>query len=278
MSDIIPQQNIVSGLTIKSIDDLSRLSVMLAKSGFFSDAKEAAQCGVKVLAGLELGFPTIASMCGIHIVNGKPTLGAHLMAAAVKRSSKYNYRVTRHDNEGCTIAFYENGEIIGESSFTRDDAAAAGAIDGKNAHTWKKYPRNMMFARAMSNGVRWYCPDIFAGPVYTPDELDLATDEEGNLAKSTPALPRVEKVDSAPLRPSNDADVASEPLKFSAPSDRNLLNLEIESMMKHKNISVNLARGILTELFNVKSRTFLTDEQLAQFLDYLKSGDAANDH
>jgi len=29
------------------------------------------------------------------------------------------------------------------------------------------------FARAMSNGVRWYCPDVFAGStVYAPDELD----------------------------------------------------------------------------------------------------------
>ncbi len=184
MSDIIPQK-VMGHFAIRTIDDLSRLSAMLAKSGFFSDTKEAAQCGVKVLAGLELGFPTIASMCGIHIINGKPTLGAHLMAAAVKRSGKYNYRVTQHDNNGCVIAFSENGEIVGERSFTKQDAVAAGALDGKNAHTWKKFPRNMMFARAMSNGVRWYCPDIFTGTVvYTPDELDEATDEEGNLVKS----------------------------------------------------------------------------------------------
>ena len=184
MSDIVPQK-VMGHFAIRTIDDLSRLSAMLAKSGYFSDSREAAQCGVKVLAGLELGFPTIASMCGIHIINGKPTLGAHLMAAAVKRSGKYNYRVTQHDNNGCTLAFYENGEVIGESSFTKQDAAAAGALDGKNAHTWKKFPRNMMFARAMSNGVRWYCPDIFTGSVvYTPDELDEATDEEGNLVQS----------------------------------------------------------------------------------------------
>ncbi len=168
-------------LVIRNIDDLSRLSNMLAKSGFFADAKEAAQCGVKVLAGMELGFGAIASMVGVHIINGKPSLGANLMAAAVKRSGKYNYRITHHDNDGCTIVFYENGEAIGESTFTRDDAQAAGALDGKNGHTWKKFPRNMMFNRAMSNGVRWYCPDIFAGSVaYTPEELDCEVDEEGN--------------------------------------------------------------------------------------------------
>ncbi|WP_375494914.1 hypothetical protein [uncultured Nostoc sp.] len=182
MSDIIPtQKQIIGGLAVRNIDDLSRLSTMLAKSGFFADAKEAAQCGVKVLAGMELGFGAIASMVGVHIINGKPSIGANLMAAAVKRSGKYNYRITRHDNNGCTIVFYENGEVIGESTFTRDDAIAAGALDGKNGHTWKKFPRNMMFNRAMSNGVRWYCPDIFAGSVaYTPEELDLMVDEEGN--------------------------------------------------------------------------------------------------
>ncbi|MDF5732803.1 MAG: hypothetical protein PUP92_33630 [Rhizonema sp. PD38] len=193
MSDITPQK-VLGHFAIRTIDDLSRLSAMLAKSGYFSDSKEAAQCGVKVLAGLELGFPTIASMCGIHIINGKPTLGAHLMAAAVKRSGKYNYRVTQHDNNGCVIAFYENGEMIGESSFTKQDTIAAGALDGKNAHTWKKFPRNMMFARAMSNGVRWYCPDIFTGTVvYTPDELDEATDSEGNLVQSVSVKAAVEE-------------------------------------------------------------------------------------
>ncbi|HYX15684.1 MAG TPA: hypothetical protein VE944_15210 [Nostoc sp.] len=203
MSDI-PQ--VTGSLAIRNIDDLSRLSAMLAKSGFFADAKEAAQCGVKVLAGLELGFGPLASMVGVHIINGKPSIGANLMAAAVKRSGKYNYRITRHDNDGCTIVFYENGEVIGESTFTRDDAQAAGALDGKNGHTWKKFPRNMMFNRAMSNGVRWYCPDIFAGSVaYTPEELDCQVDEEGNtvdisIADQQPPLTVVPDVHPQDLR------------------------------------------------------------------------------
>ena len=57
--------------------------------------------------------------------------------------------------------------------------------------------------------------------------------------------------------------------------DRNLLNSEIESIMKRKNIAVEQAKNTLLELFNVRSRQHLTDEQLAQFLDYLKSGNAA---
>lgn len=30
----------------------------------------------------------------------------------------------------------------------------------------------MLFARAISNGVAWYCPDVVSGRVYTPEELD----------------------------------------------------------------------------------------------------------
>ncbi|MEH1808490.1 hypothetical protein [Nostoc sp.] len=220
MSDIIPtQKQIVGGLAVRNIDDLSRLSAMLAKSGFFADAKEAAQCGVKVLAGMELGFGAIASMVGVHIINGKPSMGANLMAAAVKRSGKYNYRITRHDNDGCTIVFYENGEVIGESTFTRDDAIAAGALDGKNGHTWKKFPRNMMFNRAMSNGVRWYCPDIFAGSVaYTPEELDCEVDEEGNtvdipvVIDQQPPLMQVQPVHPQDLRVKNIRTLLDYPL------------------------------------------------------------------
>jgi len=44
----------------------------------------------------------------------------------------------------------------------------------------------MLFARAISNGAKWFCPDIFGGPVYTPDELGAEVDEEGDIIDVTP--------------------------------------------------------------------------------------------
>ena len=35
----------------------------------------------------------------------------------------------------------------------------------------------MLFARAMSNGVKWYTPDVFAGPVYVPEEMETVTQD-----------------------------------------------------------------------------------------------------
>lgn len=60
-------------------------------------------------------------------------------------------------------------------------------------------------------------------------------------------------------------------LPVDANYDRNLLNAEIESLLKRKNISVQQAQDALFELFKVRSRQHLSDKQLAEFLDYLKS-------
>jgi len=137
-----------------------------AESGMFPDIKSAAQAIVKIQAGAELGIAPFAAMSGIHIISGKPTIGAGVMAAMVKASGKYNYRVTEQTDKVCSIIFYEGAEIIGTSTFTIEDAKKAGT---KNTD---KFPRNMLFARAMSNGVKWYTPDVFAGPVYVPEEME----------------------------------------------------------------------------------------------------------
>lgn len=150
--------------------DVMQLGQVLSKSGYFADAKDAAQAVVKVLAGQELGIGPVAAMTGIFIVKGRVTMSANLIAAQIKRSGRYNYRVLRLDDSGCEIAFFEGGQEIGRSSFTEADAKSASLWGSSDP--WKKTPRNMLFARAISNGAKWYCPDIFAGPVYTPDELN----------------------------------------------------------------------------------------------------------
>jgi hypothetical protein len=200
---------------VRNIDDLARVSKLLADSGYFTDARDAAQCGVKVLAGLEMGIGAFSSMAGIHVIKGKPSIGAGLMAAAVKRSGKYNYRVTKHTASECVIDFFERGEPCGTSSFSMDDAKAAGLVNNDN---WKRAPRNMLFARALSNGVRWYAPDVFDVSTYVPEELGADVDDEGNVVRvpaaaakvtieSTPAAPAV-----APVEVIEDADVIDAPI------------------------------------------------------------------
>ena len=179
----------VSGL------DILTLGNTLAKSGYFRDASEAAKAVVKVLYGRELGLGPITAMTGVHIVEGKPGLAATTMATLIKRSGLYNYRVKEHTHEACELVFFEkwdgrDGEWseVGTSRFTLEDAERAGL---KDRATWKTYPKNLLFARAMSNGAKWYCPLIFGGPVYSEDELEEIHERaraEGRTAVNPPVV------------------------------------------------------------------------------------------
>ena len=154
------------------------LGDIFAQSGMFPDIKTKAQAAVKILAGKELGLSPFESMASIYIVNGKLALTSKAMASLVKKSTKYDYEVKVLDDKTCTIIFTERGSEdqnmpLEESTFTFADAAKAGLV---NKDVWKNYPRNMLFARALSNGVRWYCPDVICG-YYTVEEVSDFADE-----------------------------------------------------------------------------------------------------
>ncbi len=144
------------------------LAESMYQSGYF-DVKSIHQALVKIWAGKEFGVGAVASMNGIYIQNGRPALHANLMAAIIKKSGKYDYRVVKLDETECELVFSQDGVNVGNSKFTLDDAKKAD-LSGKEVY--KKYPRNLLFARALSNGAKWYCPDAFGGQTpYVPEEL-----------------------------------------------------------------------------------------------------------
>jgi hypothetical protein len=155
-----------------------QLAEHFVASGYFKDASDLSKAVVKMVAGEELGLGPMASMQGIHIIEGKPSLSANLLGVQVKRSASYNFRPKVVNAERAEIAFFEDGEEIGVSAFTMEQAKRAGLV--RKGSGWEKYPEAMLFARALSQGVRWYCPDVTAGsPAYTPEELGADVDETG---------------------------------------------------------------------------------------------------
>lgn len=160
------------------------LGQVFFESGLFPDIKTKAQSVVKIMAGAELGLSPFQSMSGIYMVNGKLALQANVMSSLIKRSKKYDYLVTKLDNEECTITFKQGDQSIGESTFTFKDAAKAGLANRDN---WKSYSRNMLFARALSNGARWFCPDVICG-WHSVEELDDNPEPTVEPAKTTVAI------------------------------------------------------------------------------------------
>lgn len=198
-----------NSLAVRSLDDIKRISTIFIGSGMFKGDKSATQAqqiyqaGVKIIAGVEFGIQPFAAMRGINIIKGNAEMSANLMAAKVKKHPKYDYRVKQWDKHGCVLEFYElprpgaprtDWDLLGESSFDQEDAKTAGLAGGEN---WRKFARNMYFARAMSNGVRIYCPDVFYGaPVYVEGEISGEFEDskqpETSTAKPEPARDETE--------------------------------------------------------------------------------------
>ncbi|MCZ7558549.1 MAG: hypothetical protein M5R41_19345 [Bacteroidia bacterium] len=163
---------------------LAELAESMYLSGMFKDLKSVHQAKVKIPAGRELGVPPVQAMNSLYIIEGKVAMAAALMGGLILRDGRYKYRVTQLDDSGCTISFYERNDMQEwtacgpPSTFSRADAQVAQLL-GKEV--WKKWFRNMAFSRALSNGARWYCSDIFLGPVYVPEELGAIVNEDGDV-------------------------------------------------------------------------------------------------
>ena len=171
----------------QTLAELQQLGTLMAQSGFFTDARSAAQACVKILAGREMGFPPIASMTGVHVIEGKPSLGANLIAAAMKRAG-YTWKVVQRDAKGCRLIISYRGQELGPAEFVEADAARVGCLGKSN---WQKWPKSMYFARCITDAGRTYAPEVFGGIApYTAEELGATnTTEDG--AAIAPASPVV---------------------------------------------------------------------------------------
>lgn len=181
-----------------SLVELKEIARLFAVSSQFKDiaSTNPAQAFTKMMIGRDLGVPMTRALLDIQMIQGKPTLSANLLAGMIKKSGRYKFKKLVHTDQECSIQVWEKidgtWEDLGVSSFTMADATRAGLT---NNPTWKKFPKNMLFSRVISNIAKQECGDIFLGSVYTPDELDtsIQCDENGD-----PIVPkaRVTKVEN----------------------------------------------------------------------------------
>jgi hypothetical protein len=193
-------------LTYKDMYEIGKTFV--ASTYFGSDLDKISKAITKIMAGQELGVPPFASMRGINVIEGSPELSANLMASKIKASGKYDYEVVQKDSKHCKLRFIEirgNDRVtLGEEEFNQVDACTQELMDptcteaplkhntrqitrykrGGGTYTiegclckdnWRKSPKAMFFARALSAGARTYCPDVFNGiAIYATDEITEA--------------------------------------------------------------------------------------------------------
>ena len=130
-----------------------------------------------------LGIPRIAAVTGIHVIQGKPSMSADLMAAQVRRAG-HKLRVKASDTEAVAqLVRADDPDFTYECRWTLDRAKTAGLI-GKAGGNWQKYPAARLKARAISEVIREGCSEVLYGAVYTPEELGATVDAEGGVVES----------------------------------------------------------------------------------------------
>lgn len=148
---------------------------------------------VTVLTGQELGLLPMQSMRAIHVIEGKPTLSADAMAAIILASPVCDYfRVTVWTHDRCVVEAKRKSDPALTVEWTMKDAHAANLL-GKDV--WKKYPRSMLRARAISAAAHNVFPDIILG-VYTPEELGAEPKDVNERPAPVQAAPRPTVVDA----------------------------------------------------------------------------------
>lgn len=97
---------------------------------------------------------------GMYCVQGKVEMSSNMMIQLVRQAGHSVTKDKRSDDTVCILhgKRKDNGDTWTES-FSINDAKRAGIY--KN--TWEKFPRNMLFARALSNLARQLFPDVIGG-------------------------------------------------------------------------------------------------------------------
>ncbi len=123
-----------------------------------------------VMLGRELGLPAMASLRGIHVIEGRHALSAQTMVALVLKSGLAEYFEPVEFNEQHAIFETKRKGARKEIRLehTIQMAQTAGLV--KPLSNWVKVPTDMLVARAQSRLCRLVYPDIVGG-LYTPDEL-----------------------------------------------------------------------------------------------------------
>jgi hypothetical protein len=120
-----------------------------------------------MMTAKDLGIsPLKALNGGFYLVNGKISMSTALMADRIRKEG-HSIKIPEWTSEKCVIIGQrkDNGDSV-KFEFTMQDAQTAGLT---GSPTWKKFPKQMLYNRAMSTLARTLFPDV-VGNCYSEDE------------------------------------------------------------------------------------------------------------
>jgi len=164
------------------------------KSGLFGIRKIEEAVSLMIIAQAEGRHPgTVASE--YHIIQGRPALKADAILARFQfAGGKVEWSEYTDECVSGTFSHPAGGSLKVDWDMNRAKAAGLGGKDN-----WKKYPRQMLRARVISDGVRGVYPAVLQG-FYTPEEVQDFSPSAPVAVVATPVedKPKRKKAEPAP--------------------------------------------------------------------------------
>lgn len=137
----------------------------IAKSKLFGIQTAEQALALGLLCQAEGRHPAEAAR-DYHIINGRPSLKSEAMLARFQQAGgKVEWHEYTHEAVSGTFSHPQGGSL--KVSWTMQDATRAGLTGNP---TWKKFPRQMLKARCISEAVRGIFPGVLSG-LYAPEEV-----------------------------------------------------------------------------------------------------------
>jgi hypothetical protein len=148
------------------VADIEKMAVAIAKSKMFGMKTADEAFALMLIAQAEGMHPAIAAR-DYHVIQGRPTLKADAMLARFQNAGgKVQWDVYTDAEVTGTFSHPSGGSL--KLTWTFAQAKTIG-LTGKD--NWKYYPRAMLRARCISEGIRTVYPGCVVG-TYTAEELE----------------------------------------------------------------------------------------------------------
>jgi len=161
--------------------DMTLMADSIAKSGLFGMKNVNEVLALMLVAQAEGLHPATAAR-DYHIIQGRPALKADAMLARFQQAGGKVDWTDYTDQIVTGIFTHPNGGTL-KLSWSIEQATKAGL--NKPGSGWSKYPRAMLRARVVSEGIRSVYPGCVIG-TYTPEEVADFDDKPVKMRDVTP--------------------------------------------------------------------------------------------
>lgn len=187
--------------------DIERMGMAIAKSGLFGVRTPEQAIALMLIAQAE-GLPPAIAARDYHVIEGRPTLKADAMLARFQQAGgRVAWGSYTNDTVSAEFSHPQGGVVT--ITWTMAMAKAAGLAGRK---IWAQYPRQMLRARVISEGIRTVFPGVLVGS-YTPEEVEDMREDKPVAPAPAPRrkAPAVIEAESVPALPAPEPEPEAEP-------------------------------------------------------------------